>query len=157
MAREVTMNATFAERIGDEVYVYVRGRLVMKRWLRTGVSATFHVAPSGTMWSTREIEAVVRSDLLRLIQWARSEQRRERVERHWNTQGPDAAGKVALRKLLAEVRADERQRIVREVLAWCDDPDVFDKVAEKSVHAVRAVAYSVRDPKWVKRLKYEVQ
>lgn len=45
------MNVTFSERIGHEVYVYVRGRLVMKRWLNTGVSATFHVAPSGTRWS----------------------------------------------------------------------------------------------------------
>lgn len=33
---------TFAITVGDEVYVYVRGRLVMKRWLRTGVSLTFY-------------------------------------------------------------------------------------------------------------------
>lgn len=43
--------ATFSERVGDEVYVYVRGRLVMKRWLKTGVSVTFHVAPSGVRWN----------------------------------------------------------------------------------------------------------
>jgi hypothetical protein len=44
------MTATYSERIGDEVYIYVRGRLVMKRWLRTGASATFHVAPAGVEW-----------------------------------------------------------------------------------------------------------
>jgi hypothetical protein len=38
---------TYSIRHGDEVYVYVRGLLIMKRWLRTGVSVTFHVAPSG--------------------------------------------------------------------------------------------------------------
>lgn len=47
------MTTTFAIRVGDELYVYVRGRLAMKRWLRTGVSAVFHVAPSGVAW-TRE-------------------------------------------------------------------------------------------------------
>lgn len=35
------MNSTFCERRGDEVYVYVRGVLIMKRWLKTGVSALF--------------------------------------------------------------------------------------------------------------------
>lgn len=35
-----------------------------------------------------------------------------RVERHWNTHGPDAAGKAALRALLAEVREDERRRVL---------------------------------------------
>ena len=39
--------STFSESDGAEVWIYVRGRLVMKRWLRTGVSATLHVAPSG--------------------------------------------------------------------------------------------------------------
>jgi len=39
--------ATFAVCLGDEVFIYVRGRLVMKRWLRTGRSVTFHVAPAG--------------------------------------------------------------------------------------------------------------
>lgn len=58
---------------------------------------------------------------------------------------------------LAKAEHEARQRIAREILAWCDDPDVFDNVADKSVHAVRAVAYSVRDPEWVKRLKYEVR
>ena len=43
--------ASFATVIGDEVYVYVLGRLVMKRWLRTGVSVTFHAAPTGARWS----------------------------------------------------------------------------------------------------------
>ena len=41
------MNATFSVTVGNEVFVYVNGRLVMKRWLDTGVSATFHVAPYG--------------------------------------------------------------------------------------------------------------
>ena len=45
------MNATFTETRGDELRVYVRGRLVMRRWLRTGVSATYHVAPTGVRWS----------------------------------------------------------------------------------------------------------
>lgn len=42
---------TYSTRIGNEVYVFVRGRLVMKRWLDSGVSATFHVAPAGVRWS----------------------------------------------------------------------------------------------------------
>lgn len=36
------MSATFSVTIGREVYVYVRGRLVMKRWLDTGQSRTFY-------------------------------------------------------------------------------------------------------------------
>ncbi|HVL61378.1 MAG TPA: hypothetical protein VM430_08220 [Microbacterium sp.] len=48
------MSATFTFQRDDELYVYVRGRLVMKRWLRTGVSATFHVAPLGVRWSVRQ-------------------------------------------------------------------------------------------------------
>lgn len=43
---------TYSVRFGDEVYVYVRGWLVMKRWLSAGVSATFQVAPSGVQWNT---------------------------------------------------------------------------------------------------------
>lgn len=39
--------ATFVVRLGDEVFIYVRGRLVMKRWLRMRRSVTFHVAPAG--------------------------------------------------------------------------------------------------------------
>ena len=46
------MPATYSLVIGNELYVYVRGRLVYKRWLNTGVSATFHVAPSGVRWNT---------------------------------------------------------------------------------------------------------
>ena len=45
------MSPTFTHRVGDELYVYVLGRLVMKRWLRTGVSVTFHVNPSGVRWN----------------------------------------------------------------------------------------------------------
>ena len=41
---------TFTVQRGREVYVYVLGRLVMKRWLDTGVSVTFHVAPGGVRW-----------------------------------------------------------------------------------------------------------
>lgn len=44
---------TYSLRIGDEVYVYVRGHLVMKRWLKTSTSATFHTAPSGVHWSSQ--------------------------------------------------------------------------------------------------------
>ena len=46
--------STFSESDGAEVWIYVRGRLVMKRWRSTGVSATFHVAPSGVGWSWPE-------------------------------------------------------------------------------------------------------
>ena len=45
---------SWSEQHGDEIYIYVRGQLVMKRWLRTGASVTFHVAPSGTHWSGRQ-------------------------------------------------------------------------------------------------------
>lgn len=45
------MEVTFAVTIGREVYVYVLGRLVMKRWLDTGKSVTFHVAPAGVRWN----------------------------------------------------------------------------------------------------------
>lgn len=41
---------TFAVQRGPEVYVYVLGRLVMKRHLDAGVSVTFHVAPRGVRW-----------------------------------------------------------------------------------------------------------
>ncbi len=43
--------STFSVVIGNEVFVYVLGKLVMKRWLNTGVSATFHVAPASVRWS----------------------------------------------------------------------------------------------------------
>ncbi len=43
---------TYSVKIGNELFVYVRGRLVMKRWLDTGVSVTFHVAPRGVRWNT---------------------------------------------------------------------------------------------------------
>jgi len=45
---------TFSVRRGNELYVYVLGRLVMKRWLDTGVSATFHVLPYGVRWSWKD-------------------------------------------------------------------------------------------------------
>lgn len=45
---------TFAERLGDEVYIYVRGRLIMKRWLSTGVSVVSNVAPRGAQWNRPE-------------------------------------------------------------------------------------------------------
>lgn len=44
------MTATFAIRTPTEVYVFVRGRLVYKHWLRTGVSALFQVAPHQVLW-----------------------------------------------------------------------------------------------------------
>lgn len=43
--------ASWSERRGNEVYIFVLGQCVMKRWL-TGASVTFHVAPSGTRWNT---------------------------------------------------------------------------------------------------------
>lgn len=43
--------ATFTIVQGREVYVYVRGRLVMKRWLDTGAACLFQVAPTATYWS----------------------------------------------------------------------------------------------------------
>ena len=59
------MQATFTEQIGHETYVYVRGQLVMKRWLTKGrkslypegISATFHVAPGGVRWSNASTRA----------------------------------------------------------------------------------------------------
>ncbi len=36
--------ATFSERRGNEVFIYLRGVLVMKRWLNTGVSVTLYEA-----------------------------------------------------------------------------------------------------------------
>lgn len=44
-------NITHTVKIGNELYVFVRGQLVMKRWLDTGITATFHVAPKGTRWN----------------------------------------------------------------------------------------------------------
>lgn len=44
------INPTRAERIGHELYIWVRGRLVMKKWFQHGrwhQTALFHVAPSG--------------------------------------------------------------------------------------------------------------
>lgn len=43
---------TFSKRIGDEIYIYVKGRLIMKRWLSTGVSVTFHTCPNGVRYSS---------------------------------------------------------------------------------------------------------
>jgi len=37
---------TWSERRGDEVFVYVRGRLIAKIWLELGRVAIFHVTPS---------------------------------------------------------------------------------------------------------------
>lgn len=74
-----------------------------------------------------------------------------------NTAGSYGGDVEEIATAIAKAEYDARQRVAREILAWCDDPEVFDKVAEKSVHAVRAVAYSVRDPEWVRRLKYEVR
>jgi hypothetical protein len=44
-------SVTYSVQRGREVYIYVLGRLVMKRWLDTGLSVTFHVAPRGVRWS----------------------------------------------------------------------------------------------------------
>ncbi len=52
MNTEETSKPTYSIRVGNELYVYVRGRLVHKKWLDTGISATFHVAPSGVRWNT---------------------------------------------------------------------------------------------------------
>jgi hypothetical protein len=43
---------TYAERRNEEVYVYVRGRLVMKVWLLEDANrvAVFHVAPNGARY-----------------------------------------------------------------------------------------------------------
>ena len=49
------MTVTFAERVGDELYVYVLGRLAMKRWLCDGVDVVFHVAPYGVGWPGRMV------------------------------------------------------------------------------------------------------
>lgn len=44
------ISATYSERHGDEIYVYILGRLVLKRWLGAEVSAVFHVAPLGVRY-----------------------------------------------------------------------------------------------------------
>jgi hypothetical protein len=45
------MQATFAEHRKEEVYVYVRGRLVMKVWLLDDANrAVFHIEPNGTRY-----------------------------------------------------------------------------------------------------------
>lgn len=49
---ETQCGVTYSTHVGNELYVYVRGRLVYKRWLDTGVSVTFHVAPAGVRWNT---------------------------------------------------------------------------------------------------------
>jgi hypothetical protein len=50
------MDTTFAEQKKDEVYVFVRGRLVMKLWLLDGVDrvATFHIGPKGERYCADE-------------------------------------------------------------------------------------------------------
>lgn len=45
-------SSTFTIHRGNELYVYVLGRLIMKRWLDTGDSVTFHVAPEGVRWGS---------------------------------------------------------------------------------------------------------
>ena len=52
MTSKGVTNGTFSMKVGNELYVYVRGRLVYKRWLDSDVSVTFHVAPAGTRWNT---------------------------------------------------------------------------------------------------------
>jgi hypothetical protein len=47
---------TYSVKVGNELYVYVRGRLVYKRWLDTDVSVTFHVAPAGERWNTDRLK-----------------------------------------------------------------------------------------------------
>lgn len=45
------ISETFDSSPAAEVYVYIRGKLIMKRWLETGLSCTFHVAPLGVRWN----------------------------------------------------------------------------------------------------------
>lgn len=50
------MKATFSETITlnngeQEVYIYVRGQLVHKRWKNTGRSVTFHTCPNGVRYN----------------------------------------------------------------------------------------------------------
>lgn len=69
----------------------------------------------------------------------RDEARRERDAR--------AASKAELIQRyeaeLARVREETRKRCSAELLAWCADPDVQDKVDERAVATVRSVAISV--------------
>lgn len=48
------MNVTYSVRVGDKVCVFVRGQLVMKRWLKTDAAATFHVALAGVQWNNEK-------------------------------------------------------------------------------------------------------
>jgi hypothetical protein len=41
----------YSEIHDNQVFVYVRGRLIYKKWLNTGRSATFHTAPEGIRWN----------------------------------------------------------------------------------------------------------
>lgn len=42
--------ATYSETIGDSIYVYVLGQLIMKIWLRSGRSAVFYECPAWVEW-----------------------------------------------------------------------------------------------------------
>jgi hypothetical protein len=43
--------STFTVQYGRELFVYVRGQLVMKRWLDTGRHVVFHTY-GGVRWNT---------------------------------------------------------------------------------------------------------
>lgn len=45
------MTATFAEVVDGQVYVYVRGRLIWKRWQRIAGGFLFQVAPAAAYWT----------------------------------------------------------------------------------------------------------
>lgn len=51
MKKPKEVATTWTEIFDDQVFVFVRGRLVYKKWLKTGVSATFHINPSGVRWN----------------------------------------------------------------------------------------------------------
>ena len=42
--------ATMSITIGDNVFIYVRGQLVMKLWLKTHAAALFQLAPAQAVW-----------------------------------------------------------------------------------------------------------
>lgn len=54
-------NANFTVCIDAQVFVYVQGKLVMKLWRNTGMTALFHVIPTATQWFK---EISVNSDLV---------------------------------------------------------------------------------------------
>ena len=64
--------ATYSVKIGNEIYVYVMGQLIMKRWIDTGKSVVFDAAPTTTRWK-------VRKSIEDILNWSAPEIRFEKI------------------------------------------------------------------------------